>query len=150
MGYRDSSYAEEQDRKSRTGYVITLAGGPISWKSKRQPIVSLSSMEAEYIALCSTIQEIKWFRKFVLFFFRDKNSVPLYQDNQGTITFAKNSAHSDRSKHIDVRYYFAKEAVEAGEVELIYLPTGDMPADMLTKGLERTKHARFCSMLKLN
>ena len=68
VGYGDSSYAEEQDKKSRTGYVITLAGGPISWKSKRQPIVSLSSMEAEYIVLCNTIQEIKWVQKICLIF----------------------------------------------------------------------------------
>ena len=147
--FADSSYAEESDRKSRTGYVITLANGPISWRSKRQPIVSLSSMEAEYIALCSVIQEVKWFKKFTRFFFGEDEVVPVYQDNQGTIQFTKNGAHSDRSKHIDVRYYFAKESVETSEVELHYLPTGDMPADMLTKGLEKVKHVRFCNMLGL-
>ena len=85
----------------------------------------------------------------MFFFFNYNSPVPVYQDNQGTIAYTKHSVHSDRSKHIDVRFYFAKEAVEQGEIELFYLPTGDMPADMLTKGLEKVKLGHFCALLNL-
>ena len=150
-GYSDASYAPEAtDRKSTSGYVFMKNGGAISWKSKKQPIVSLSSMEAEYIALCTAGKEAIWLRQLEA----DLKSSPaksivLNEDNQAAIKLAKNSIMSDRSKHIDVRYHWIREQVAAGTVTLQYCPTDMMVADIFTKPLQRLLHSKFLKLLGL-
>jgi ribonuclease HI len=149
-GYSDASYAPNaEDRKSVSGYVFMLNGAAVSWKSKKQPIVALSSMEAEYIALTSAIKEATWLAKIE----KDLKIAPkkmlIYEDNQSTIKTAKNDIYTDRSKHIDVRYHYVREQIQKNAVEVQYCPTGDMTADIMTKALGSVKHVKFMESLGL-
>lgn len=138
IGYSDASYApESKDRKSTSGYVFIKNGGAISWKSKRQPIISLSSMEAEYIALNTAGKEGIWLRKLEKDVIGKNHQLEILEDNQSTIKTAQNFIHNDRSKHIDVRYHWIREKVENEELGLKYCKTDDMAADMFTKPLGR-------------
>jgi hypothetical protein len=150
VGYSDASYApNSEDRKSISGYLFQMNGAAISWKSKKQPIVSLSSMEAEYIAITAAIKEAKWLAKLEEELMIKPKKMIIYEDNQSTIKTAKNEIHTDRSKHIDVRYHFVREQIQIGAIEIVYCPTGEMTADLMTKSLGTVKHAKFTKSLGL-
>lgn len=129
-------------RYSVTGCVFKLCGGSISWFSKKQKTVALSTCEAEYMALSFTVQELLWLRQLMLEV--DPHSVikssDIFCDNRGAIQLAKNSVTNPRSKHIDVRHHFLREHVESGIVNVMYTPSENMLADSLTKPLNRIKH----------
>jgi hypothetical protein len=143
-GYSDASYAEDKkDRHSTSGQVHLKNGGAISWKSKKQKIVSLSSMEAEYIALTDATKEGIWLKKMEKELNEDHTILTIYEDNQSAIKTANNKIHNDRSKHIDVRYHFIREKIENGELKLVYCPTEYMVADIMTKALGKVAHVRL-------
>lgn len=149
VGYSDASYAPEAiDRKSTSGYIFLINGAAVSWRSKKQSIIALSSMEAEYISLCDAAKEGIWLSRLSKDF---GFSVPLtiLEDNQSTIKTAQNEIFNERSKHIDVRYHFIREMVNLKQLDLVYCPTTDMIADALTKPLERVKLEKFRSMMGL-
>lgn len=150
IGYSDASYAMNEDRKSTSGYVFLMNGTAITWRSKKQPIVTTSSMEAEFIALASATKEALWIRKLENELLNETN-VPtvIMEDNQACIRFSRDYVHSDRSKHIDVRYYFIRERIERNEVKMIYCPTTEMIADALTKPLGPILFAKFASAMGL-
>ena len=144
-GYCDADWAGDLDsRRSTTGYAFVLGKGIVSWSSKRQSVVALSTAEAEYMAATHAVKEAIWLRELL------KNLLPTYgdekapveisSDNQGCIAMSKNPAFHSRSKHIHIRYHFIREKVEANEIELKYCPTNEMIADVLTKPLSRDKH----------
>jgi hypothetical protein len=140
-GYCDSTWASDASTKrSVTGYVYTLAGGAISWNSKLQPTVALSSTEAEYMAAAAATQDAIYLREFLasLHFVQDGPTI-IYEDNQGAIALSENPVHHKRVKHIDIRHHFVRERVESGDVKLIYIETNKQIADILTKPLERVK-----------
>jgi hypothetical protein len=142
-GFSDASYAEDrQDRKSTSGHIFMMNGGAVSWKSNKQPIVSLSSMEAEYIALANAVKEGLWLKKFEKELLMPEKTLIIFEDNQSTIKTANHRIHNDRSKHIDVRYHFIRECVEKKVVRVEYCPTNEMTADALTKSLGRILHDR--------
>jgi hypothetical protein len=135
VGFSDASYAEDRkNRKSTSGYIFLKSNGPISWKSKKQPIVSLSSMEAEYIALTSASKEALWIRKLDGELEKEQ-TITINEDNQSAIKTANDEIHNERSKHIDVRYHFIREAIKQKLIKLAYLQTTSMLADALTKPL---------------
>ena len=138
-GYSDSDWAGCVDsRKSTTGNVHLLGNCAISWSSKKQSIVALSSTEAEYVALCSAAQETVWLRNLLSDIGCTQNTATLIrEDNQGAICLAKNPKDHPRTKHIDVRYHYVRETVERKVMRIEYIPTGDMTADALTKGLPK-------------
>jgi hypothetical protein len=114
--------------------VFLLNGGCISWRSKKQRTVALSSTEAEYMALSEATQEAVWLKAFVTELGEDTGgALTVYEDNQGAIALAKNPEFHKRTKHIDIRYHFVREKVEDGQVVLEYCPTQDMLADLMTK-----------------
>ena len=125
-----------------------LAGGTISWGSKKQSTVALSSTEAEYIATAHAAKEVVWLRRS-LFELKQRNEGPtiLNMDNQSTITITWNPEFHDRSKHIEIRHHFLRQKVEEEELDLAYIPTGDQVADVLTKGLVREKHDKFAEAM---
>jgi len=136
-GYSDADWASDpDDRHSTTGHLFVIAGGTVSWLSKKQAIVALSTTEAEYVALCSATQEAVWLRRLLneLETVSDKPTV-LMEDNQGAIAISQNPVEHARTKHIDVRYHFVREAVQQGLVELKYCSSCEMVADLLTKPL---------------
>jgi hypothetical protein len=150
-GYSDASYASEMtDRKSISGYVFMKGEGAISWRSKKQSIVSLSSMESEYIALTDAIKDGIWINRLEIDMDPEKlKTVVIMEDNQSTIKIAQNDIHNDRSKHIDTRYHFVREQVTNGILKLQYCPTEEMIADTFTKPLLKTKFDYFCKRLGL-
>ncbi|MBA3284506.1 MAG: hypothetical protein H0U27_05530 [Nitrosopumilus sp.] len=149
-GYSDASYAENRkDRKSTSGYIFLKANGAISWKSKKQPIVSLSSMEAEYIALTSAAKEAMWLQKLNQEIEDSTEAILIYEDNQATIKTASEEIYNDRSKHIDVRYHFIRENIRNNQIKVEYLPTEEMIADALTKPLGSVKVIHFNNLLGL-
>ena len=143
-GYSDADWAGDVvDRKSTTGYVFFMSGGPVSWRSKKQSCVALSTAEAEYMALASTFQEAIWMRKLLksLNINLENTSHPtvVFEDNQSAICMSKNQQCHGQSKHIDIKYHFVREKVSEGCIELKYCATENMLADMFTKGLSGPK-----------
>ena len=137
-------------RRSTGGYVFFACGAAISWSSKLQLSPALSSTEAEYMACTRAAQEAIWLRQFLdQLGYRQKNPTQLLGDNQGAIALAKNPGNHPRTKHIQLRYHFIRFAIADGQILLDYVPTGDMAADGLTKGLTGEKHKRFLSLLGL-
>ena len=138
IGYSDADWAGDQDdRHSTTGNLFIMAGGPISWLSKKQPIVALSTSEAEYIALSSASQEAVWLRRLLTTTLRVSSNKPvtIMEDNQGAIAMSKNPIAHSRTKHIDIRYHYIREAIQEGLIKVHYCPTNKMLVDILTKPL---------------
>jgi hypothetical protein len=131
-----------------TGYVFLLAGGAISWQSKKQKTVALSSTEAEYMAAAQSTKEALWWRSTIqgLGYSIDQPT-PLYCDNQGAIALAKNPEHHNRTKHIDIQYHFIRERVADHSVRLVFVGSEDMIADALTKALDPQPYSKILKKL---
>ena len=150
-GFTDSDHAADpHTRRSVSGWVFTLAGAAIDWQSKRQAVVSISSTEAEYYAFSSAVREAVWLRALMTDIgFPPSGPTLLRADNRSMILLADHPNSHQRTKHFAVHAAFSREKVASGEVQLEWLPTDEMPADMLTKALAGPKHRRFCSMVGL-
>ncbi|KAG2758696.1 hypothetical protein Pcac1_g29199 [Phytophthora cactorum] len=138
----DADWAGDiESRRSTSGYAFMMNGGCISWRSKKQRTVALSSTEAEYMALSEATQEAVWLKVFLceLGEMANDEAVKIYEDNQGSIALAKNPEFHKRTKHIDIRYHFVREKVEDGQVVLQYVSTTDMLADIMTKPIPATQ-----------
>ncbi|KAL3691662.1 hypothetical protein R1sor_005313 [Riccia sorocarpa] len=138
-GYADADWGGDIDsRRSTSGYLFQLGGCPITWASKKQPTVSLSSTEAEYRALTEAAKEASWLRLLGRDLHLDiDNPTPLYCDNISSIKLANNPIFHGRSKHIDIHYHFIREQVLMGNIDLQHVSTYDQVADILTKPLGR-------------
>jgi len=149
--YSDADHGGDRSSGRSTGaYVVKIGGGAISWSSKLQPIVALSTTEAEYIAAVSAGQEILWLRNlFSELGYDIEGPSTLYIDNQSAVSVAKNPEHHGRIKHLDLRFYWLRDAVEDGEICVKYCPTTQMPADLLTKCLKKVKMKEAREMLGL-
>ena len=142
--YCDASYAGCLDtRRSTTGYVFILNGGAITWTSRLQPTVAVSTTEAEYMAAAAATKEALWLRKLFADLRLPVTCIDIAADNQAAISLLKNPIVSLRSKHIDVLHHFARERVVRREVAFTYVPTNAMAADALTKPVPAAKH-KFC------
>ena len=149
-GYSDSDYAGDLDtRRSTTGYAFQLGGNTITWNSKRQQTVALSTTEAEYMALCQTGKEAIWIQKLFKELGLKDIETCLLEDNQGCLALAKNPINHARSKHIDVQYHFIREKVEQKEFNLEYCPTDKMLADVLTKPVAKQQFQKLRDALHL-
>lgn len=138
--YSDSDFAgDTKSRRSTSGYIIMFCGGPIQWCSRKQPIVALSSCEAEYIAAAECCKELLYLKSLLQELLDTKMKATLYIDNQSAIKLVENGVLNRRSKHIDVRYKFIHEKVVNGEISVAYVPTTLQYADILTKPLEPLK-----------
>jgi hypothetical protein len=150
-GFCDADWGGNlDDRKSTTGYAFNVGSGSISWNSKKQPTVALSSTEAEYMATSGAAREALWLKSLLNDLgFSQKQAICIFSDSQGAIALSKNPANHSRAKHIDIQHHFIRDLVEAGSIELKYCPTSTMPADMLTKQVPRDKHEDCARMLGL-
>lgn len=148
-GYTDSDWADDvETRRSTSGFVFMFGDGAISWASRRQSCVTLSSMEAEYVALSEACQEALWLRQLLRDFDEEQqHPTVLKEDNQGCISFVTTERTSRRSKHIDTKERFVEELCINKQVVLEYCPTEWMAADVLTKPLGPLKLKRFREML---
>ncbi|KAF1322206.1 Integrase catalytic core protein, partial [Globisporangium splendens] len=152
--FSDADWAGDvADRKSTSGYVFKLAGGPISWGSKKQSSVSLSTSEAEYIALSLAIQEGKWVHRLLCEILVaagvESPKLVIFEDNQSCIKMTKNPVNHGRAKHIDIKYHHIRDEVKSGEVEVEYCSTSMMLADLLTKGLPGPRHQELTEDLSI-
>lgn len=138
--YVDADWgSDESNRKSTSGYLVKLFNCPIIWASKKQPVVALSSTEAEFVAATVAVCEILWLRKLCVDLFIElKDPVTVYEDNQGAIAMSKN-CETRRSKHIDIKYNFIRDCVAQGQIELKFVTTREQLADVLTKSLSKEK-----------
>jgi hypothetical protein len=148
-GYADANWGSDlETRRSTTGYLFMVHGSLVSWCSKRQATVALSSAEAEYMSVSSAAQEAIWLRELSnVFGMSTTGPTIIYQDNQGTIAMARNPGYHGRTKHIDIRYHFVRERVADGSLDLEYLSTDQMLADILTKPLPHVKFLALRSLL---
>ena len=138
-GYADSDWASDKDtRRSVTAYVFTLGGAAVSWGSKLQPTVALSSSESEYMAASAAAQEAIHLRSLMgSLGFNQVEPTIIWDDNQGAIAMSENPVMHKRTKHIDIRFHFVRDATARGEIKLSYIPTSDQAADLLTKALPK-------------
>ena len=135
--YADADWANnKKDRKSITGWVAKLNGDPISWASKKQRVVALSTCEAELYAEAAAIQEVLWLRDLLAEMgLQVQWGSLVHGDNQSTLAVSKNGVKSDRTKHVDVKYHFITQTVDEGAVRLKWIPTTEQQADIFTKPL---------------
>ena len=145
LGYADSNWASNvNDRKSTSGYVFTLGGGAISWSSKKQPTVALSSTKAEYIAGAHAAKEAIWLRLLLSELRQDMSSpTTLHVNNQSAMAIVRNPEFHERTKHIDVHYHYIRQVIDDGTMRLAYTLTQEQVVDILTKGLPPASHIKF-------
>lgn len=142
VGWSDADWGGDLDtRRSTSGYMFQIDSCLISWQSRKQSVVALSSTEAEYIAIAIATKELIWLQAIIqeLGYSLALPST-LFCDNQSCIALSKNPKFHDRSKHIDLRFHFLREKVNSQLLSLEYTPTSDMWADILTKSLPKIKH----------
>ena len=152
FGFCDSDWATSEDRKSISGYCFKLSNeGPlVSWRSKKQTSVALSSCEAEYVAISVAVQELKFLNQLLVDMTVELcRPTDLYVDNQGAIAIAKNPVQHQRCKHIDIKFHHVRSEIEQGNVNLIYIPSEQNLSDIFTKPVSKAKLQRFCSDLGL-
>jgi hypothetical protein len=137
QAYTDADWAgDRDDRKSTLGYFTLIAGNLVTWRSKKEKVVSLSSAEAELRGVAKGIQEILWLRKLLTDLgFAPTESCKLYCDNRAAINISENPVQHDRTKHVEVDRHFIKEKLEADIIKLPYVKSEDQLADILTKAV---------------
>jgi hypothetical protein len=147
-GYSDADWAGDlESRKSRSGYIFMLGGGAVSWQSRLQDTVALSTAEAEYVAAVEAGKEAVWYGELMRQLGEESISLSLNVDNQSAIHLAKNPVYHRRSKHIETRYHKIREWVKTSVFELKYIGTGDMAADFMTKNVNKVLMERNKQMV---
>ena len=134
--------------RSVSGYVFLLNGAAVSWRCKVQSTVALSTAEAEFDAMCSATREAVYMRGLLQEMGKPQVSATLInEDNQPCIALIKNPVTSSRTRHVALRFNFVREKLQAGLIDVVYCPTGDQLADILTKMLPRPQHCKLRSII---
>ena len=132
------------DKKSTSGYAFSLGTSVVTWASKKQQAIALSSTEAECRGVVKGACKAVWLRRMLANVqIKQRESTPLLCDNQGVIKLAKNPVFHERTKHLDLHCHFIIQLVDDGSIELQYCPTKDQTADIFTKSLGLDKHVKF-------
>lgn len=146
--YIDASFGVQADGKSRTGVVLMMAGAAIGAWSSRQKIVTKNSTESEIVAVSDGLNHVLWSRLFLQSQGYVLPPTVIYEDNDGVIMIMSNGrSTSHRTKHLKVRFFFARECVTNGDIRFVYKPTKDMIADMCTKPLTGASLRHLVSLL---
>jgi hypothetical protein len=147
-GFTDSDWASQPHHHLVSRYIFRVGAGTVTWSSKKQSLIALSSTEAEYITQTHTMKEAIWLHSYWSAITSAKLTSPskLLSDNQGTITLAKSATYRTHTKHIDIQYHFIHNTVERQAIPLMYCPTKDMVADILMKAIP---HQQFDKLRKL-
>ena len=153
VGFSDSSWGDDLDkRRSSGGYIFQLYGNSITWSSKLQKCIALSSCEAEYVAIASACREGLWMCNLLdsLQLFKDQQIVlHLFGDNQGSLKLGHNQSYHTDTKHIAIKYHFIRDQIKSGRVITQWIPTDQMVADCFTKPLPLPKLSRLIPFLNL-
>ena len=150
IGYTDTDGSMAKDRHAISGYAFLIHGGAVSWSTKQQEIIVLSTTKAEYIAITHAAKEILWLWSLISQLFNiTLDSTTLFSDNQSAIELTKDHQYHAHTKHIKIRFHFIRYIIEEGSIQLVYCPTDEMLADALTKALPSTKVKHFTSQFGL-
>nr|KAJ0205032.1 hypothetical protein LSAT_V11C500233370 [Lactuca sativa] len=152
-GYSDASFRTDRDNyRSQLGWVFTLNGGAVTWKSSKQETVAYSTCESEYIAASEASKEAIWLKNFI----GDLGVVPsikepmeIFCDNEGAVALTKEPRDDGRSRHIDIKYHFIRHRVEEGHLVVKRTSLEDNPADPITKELSKVKHLQHARSIGL-
>ena len=149
FGFTDSDYAGGQDdRRSTSGYVFMLGTGAVSWSSKKQPIVTLSTTEAEFVAATACACQAIWLKKILEELqYKEDGPTLIYCDNSSAIKLSKNLVLHGRSKHIDMKYHFLRDLTNDGVINLVYCRSEDQVADIQTKPLKLATFVKLRGLL---
>jgi hypothetical protein len=151
--YCDADWAgDTDDRRSYSGYCLRLGSSLAIWRATKQPCVATSTMEAEYIALAACVKEVLWSTTLLRELGMGDligSSAQIRCDNQAAIISSTDQVPRSKSKHIDIRYHFVRDAVNSGAISVTYVASADNIADLLTKPLARAKHKELASSLGL-
>ena len=148
-GFVDSDYAGNINNfRSTTGYIFNFKGGPISWGSRQQKNVTVSTTEAEYVASSEAAREAVWLRRLTKSIGEEQSHPTLIRcDNQGAIKLAQSREFRKKTKHIEVHHHYVREQVEKREITLSYIPTEDQAADIFTKPLPGPRFEKLRDMI---
>jgi len=150
-GFSDAAFANADDRRSVSGYVFLANGGAITWGSKKQTAIALSSTEAEYVALSEASREAMWLRYlYGELGFIQQEPILLLGDNDGSIAMAKNPQFHKRTKHVDIRWHWVRELVNNGLINVADCRDPQQTADILTKQVPRVKFIKHVGELGLS
>lgn len=141
-GYADSDWGgDETDRKSTTGYLFQMFDNcTVSWCTRKQNTVAVSSTEAEYMGLFEAVKEAIWIKSLLSSIYIKVNKpILIYEDNNSCISIANNPTNYKKSKHIDIKYHFTREQINNKVIMLEHISTGNQLADMFTKAIPMTK-----------
>lgn len=148
--YVDADWGgDTHDRKSVSGFVFKLFNNTLLWVTRKQTCVSLSTTEAELVALCDAVRDGLWLRKLISDLGVSFNNVTFFEDNQGCLSLIKNPSNNKRVKHIDLKFHFICEYYNSGIIHLKYIPSDNQQADILTKGLHNVLFVKFKDLLGL-
>ena len=152
LRFNDSDFANDKiTSKSTYGYLFTMAGGPVNWKSKKSNTITLSTMETESDTLTEIIRKTQWLRNLYSELNRPiKSPTLVLKDNQSTIKAAKNPTLHNQTKHTLLKYRYIKEAKQAGIFNILYIDTKRIPANGLTKPFNGITHHKFLNLIGLN
>jgi hypothetical protein len=150
--YSDADHGGNPDNgRSTSGYVVIMAGGAVSWSSRLQGLVTLSTTEAEFVSAVSAGQEILWLRNFFSELgYKFTGPSTLHIDNESALSVAKDPEHHGRMKYLDLRFYWLRDEVYGGWICVVHLRTDKMPADILTKAMRRVKVEVMVGLLGLS
>ena len=137
--YCDSDWGQCKDnRKSTSGYVIMIAGGPVVWSCKKQRTVALSATEAEFVSLCEATKDTLWLTYFLTELGISYETPTIYTDSQSAIQWSKNAKHHQRNKHVAIKYFFVRDEVARETIKIAYISTKNNVADVLTKSTTKS------------
>ena len=152
VAFVDADYGGCKDtRRSTSGYVFMMAGGAVTWSSKRQATVALSTVEAEYVAMSRCAQQMVWMQSW-LGEVAVEYSLPglIKGDNRGAIALTKNTKDHGKVKHIDIRHHYIRELLQSGDILIEQVPSAENLADLFTKPLPRDHHHRLLAALNIH
>jgi hypothetical protein len=151
MAFVDADYGGCRDtRRSTSGYVFTMTGGPVTWSSKRQSMVALSTVEAEYVAMSRCAQQMVWMQSWL-----DEVTIEhtrpgvMKGDCRGAIALTKNTKDHEKVKHIDIRHHYICELIQSEAITIEQIPSAENAADIFTKPLSHDVHHRLLQMLNI-
>ncbi|GAA0152490.1 hypothetical protein LIER_10960 [Lithospermum erythrorhizon] len=151
LTYTDSNYAGDLDyRRSTSGYAFIFSSGAVAWSSKKQPIVTLSTIEAEFVVAAFCTCQALWMKRVLEDLgYNILNCIGIKCDNSSTIKISKNPIMHGKSKHIDVRFHFLRDLSKEGRIELQHCGTSDQVADIMTKHLKLEAFLKLRTMLEM-
>ena len=139
--YSNASFTNNYDHTSVSGYAFTSAGGAITWGSKKQNVVSLSTTEAGYICLSDAVHEATWLcNLYAEIGYPQKEPTLVYGDNLDALAITENMHYHKRTKHFDIKHHYIHEQISNKTIVTEYLPMAQITADILTKALPKKAH----------